>query len=896
MLLLAAIMAGTLAMMATVRESLGGMYPVTDRSVMRSLNGTWSLKVVKGVDGDRTVPQKDATWGEIPVPGCWEAHGFSKASYSFPDTLTGYYRTEFQVPAEWKGQKVGIRLDGVLRGYDLWLNGKLVGSWELPYNTCQMDLTPYLTRNAFRGERQQLALRVYSHYPGFGFDCYDDWAPMGIFRDVTLFAVPKVHLSDMTVTTKTDGTVTVRTEVANRTRQTTVEHEIRDAQGHVVSRGGRIAQPKLWTAETPYLYSLRVYVKEKGRTIQTFDQKIGLRELTIQNGNVLTLNGRPIKLRGVTTHATDPKTVKVIADELTLKDLRMMKEASVNYIRTSHYPREPRFFELCDSLGFYVMCEVPFGSRGKAHLSDPAFMDNLKTRTLATVTRHKNHPSVMIWSLGNENPLTDMCVKVGEYAKELDPSRPICYPQTNGTMTHIGFGRFPKVADIYAPHYPKTEQVGGIFTKSNRPVIFTEYLHSLGISFEDHDRQWEIIEKTPCLAGGSIWEWVDQGVPFTRHRDNRYGYEERVYTSQDGGFEMNGNKGTDGLLYADRTPLPNYYEMQHNYAQAFVRLEDGRLSIVNRYDFINLKDNVTFHWTLTDGSAALAQGAFSPDCAPHAVAPYNLDLPELPEGRLAILNVETRNRQGQTLLRQAFRVKGMERDYAAYDSLQAEKMFVRVGRKPTLAEVMKVNKARIARYLQPVENKYVRADIARSGHTVSYTLTPDTTKRYLGELGVAYLLPKEVDRVQWLGQGPYATYPGRSQANRYGVWALHRDDLYFEGNRMGVEACWLSDRDGNGVLIAGDSLDISLEQTDRGVVVTVNAAVSGMCPKFGAAPFGVWGHKTGARSGAFQIYATKAGQQPQPFAAPAGVPAAFRPFYTQYDTYLMRLEDITVKK
>ena len=962
---LLAMLLSTMVAQAVVGDAFKGIWPVTDKSVMKSLNGEWNLKVIVGLVGtDKTVPQADDTWSPIPVPGNWEAYGRCKPTYSFPDSVTGYYRTEFTVPSEWKGQQVCIRLDGVLRGYDLWLNNKLVGSWELPYNTCLFDLTPYLTKKAFSGEPQQLAMRVYTHYQGYEFDCFDDWTPQGIFRDVTLFCVPKTHLSDLTVQTKTDGTVTVQTEVANATRHTSVECRVDNvefatavlsaqptravANSKLYTLNSKLNNPLLWTPETPYLYTLRVRVKEKGKTLQTFTQKIGLREISI-DGKVLKLNGQAVKLRGVTCHSTDPKTVKVISEDLTLKDMKMMKEASVNYIRTSHYPREPRFFELADSLGFYVVCEVPFGSRGKEHLKDEAYMDNLKTRTLATITRHKNHPSVVIWSLGNENPLTDLCVRIGEYAKQLDPLRPVCYPQTNGTMTSIGFGRFPKVADIYAPHYPKTEQVQNLFTKSNRPVIFTEYLHSLGISFEDHYRQWETIEQTPCLAGGSIWEWVDQGMPFANEKvkvkseqsataegekRSRYGYEEKVYTTPYSGFEMNGDKGSDGLLYADRTPLPNYYELQRNYAQAFVTIEHSTLNIehsaaqkmaeanngqcsmvnvqcTNRYDFINLKDNVTFCWTLTEDRDTVAQGAFSPDCAPHTSIPYTLSLPTLHPDKLAILNVDVKNRKGWTLLKQSFKIehstlniehsaahKMAETNNGQCSMINIQSPFVRVGRKASLGELVKVKNQRISRYLQPVDNKYVKAEIRQEGATVDYTLTPDTTaKRYLGEVGIAYLLPKEIDRVQWIGQGPFATYPGRDRANRYGFWAKHKDDLYFEGNHMDIDACWLSDKEGNGVLISGDSLMLNFEQTDRGIVVTVNAAVSGMCPKFGASPFGLWSNKMKPMSGSFQLYETKAGEPlPHLFKAPASVPAAFRPFYTQYDTYLMKLEDITPKE
>lgn len=283
------LLTGSLGLRAAQSDAFKGIYPPTDKKVMKSLNGTWHLKVIRGVNRDPQVPERDATWGTIPVPGCWEQYGFSKARYSLPDSLTGYYRTSFSVPAEWKGQRVCIRLDGVLRGYDLWLNGQQVGTWEMPYNTCLFDLTPYLTKKVFKGEEQQLALHVYSHYKGFEFDCFDDWAPRGIFRDVTLFTVPDTHLADMTVTTRNTGEVNVTTRVANATKNTKVDYEVLDDQGRVVttSPNQKIASPKLWTAETPYLYTLRVNVRDKKGILQTFTQKIGLRELRIDEGKVL---------------------------------------------------------------------------------------------------------------------------------------------------------------------------------------------------------------------------------------------------------------------------------------------------------------------------------------------------------------------------------------------------------------------------------------------------------------------------------------------------------------------------------------------------------------------------------------------------------------------------------
>ena len=881
-------------------DAFHGILPVTDRTMTRSLNGEWALKVIEGTADTDEVPAQDGSWGKIPVPGCWEAYGYCKPSYDKANPLTGYYRTTFSVPTEWKGKRIVLRLDGVLYGYDLWINGKKAGSWRSGYNTTLFDITPYINKK--RGS-QELAMKVITRFPGSDFDYNDDWAPSGIFRDVTLMAVPETHLSDLTIHAKLSGEVSVDTEIANAKKGTTVKHEIYDMQGNMVGTS-KVDNPQLWTAETPYLYTLRTMLMQKKDTLQVFTNRFGFRETTIE-GNVLKLNGKPIKLRGVTCHSTDPVTVKVINEESILRDMKLMKEASVNYIRTSHYPREPRFYELADSLGFYVIDEVPFGFGDKL-LSGTAYYPVLQQRAQATIRRDKNHPSVIIWSLGNENPLTDICIRLGEYvSSELDPSRPYCYPQVGSYFRRFFEGEnakgFPSKAPIYSPHYPTTGQIAGFYQHRDRPVIFTEYCHTLGISLEDHDRQWEIIQRTPGIAGGSVWEWVDQGMPFKDSLDNRYGYEEKVFTSDNGGFEMYGNKGTDGLLYADRTPLPNYYELRRNYARAFVSsLKGNVLTIVNRYDFLNLKDNVTFRWTLTCDRDTVRTGAFTIDCAPHDSATYRMELPE--QTGLSLLCFDVVDAQGHEFLEQSFVMnkpsfsvigtKGTNTDTPSF--------LVRVGRKATMAELIKVGDKRIERYLQPVGNPYVKADIKTKkcpdgSLAVNYTLTPDTTTdRFLSEIGVAWLLPKEIDHVQWLGMGPLASYPGRCKANNYNIWSLHKDDLYFEGNRMGIDAAFFSDKDGNGILVVGDSLNMNFEQTDRGIVVTVNAAVSGQGPKFARTAFPVTSKNTDTLQGTFRICAVKDNELSPAMNYLLSQPTTpFKPFKTQYDTYLMRYDDIT---
>lgn len=894
-------------MKAQVNDAFQGVLPVTDPMMKKSLNGEWQLKVIKGIADSQTVPAVDETGGRIPVPGCWEQYGFCTPSYDKAQPLTGYYHTTFTVPEAWKGLHVFIRFDGVLYGYDLWVNGKAVGSWRSGYNTAIFDITPYISK---KSATQALALRVISQFRGSDFDYNDDWAPNGIFRDVTLMAVPKTHISDLTIRTKNTGEVMVSTAIANAGKDTEVKHEIYDAAGRLVGTS-RVEQPHLWTAETPYLYTLKTTLLQKGgprasskgRTLQTFEHQFGFRELTI-DGNILKLNGQPIKLRGVTSHSTDPVTVKVIDEASILRDMELMKEASVNYIRTSHYPREPRFYELADSLGFYIIDEVPFGY-GDKNLSDSTFYPMLQQRAQATIRRDKNHPSVLIWSLGNENPLTDICVRLGDYVKrELDPSRPVCYPQVGSYFRRFNYD-FPKVADIYAPHYPSTSQIADFYQRADRPVIFTEYCHTLGISLEDHDRQWDIIERTPGIAGGSVWEWVDQGMPFRGMKEDgrgkMYGYEERVFTSDDGGFEMYGNKGTDGLLYADRTPLPNYYELQHNYARAFVSAVNcdsisTNLTVTNRYDFLNLKDHVTFHWTLTNNRDTVMRGAFSPECEPHSAATYTLNLPR--QSGLSLLQFDIEDAQGHTFLHQSFVLNKPQVAWKGHGSgaVMAKDATIRTGRKPTMAERL-TQKGRLPeKYLLPLENSQVKADIQSSaiegGEEISFTLTPDTADVFRSELGLAYLLDPSIDRVQWIGYGPFASYPGRHQANRYGFWAKHMDDLYFEGNHSGIDAAFLSDKDGNGILITGDSLSLNFEQTDQGIVVTVNAAVSGQGPKFAKTHFPGWQKVDKPVGATFQSYYIKADVMPEVvsrlFAPAADVPAPFRPFKTQYDTYLLK--------
>ena len=334
------------------------------------------------------------------------------------------------------------------------------------------------------------------------------------------------------------------------------------------------------------------------------------------------------------------------------------------------------------------------------------------------------------------------------------------------------------------------------------------------------------------------------------------------------------------------------------------KVDGEKVTIVNRYDFLNLKDNVTFRWTLTNDRDTIMNGVFSPDCAPHDSIQYALTLPY--QKGLVLLQFDIEDAQGYTFLHQNFVLNKPTElfDTSLFTSNSPlpfqEGPLLRVGRKPTMAELLKVKDKRIEKYLQPLENPYVKADVQTTTEgtatKVCYILTPDTTDTFLSELGVAYLLNKNIDRVQWIGQGDFPSYPGRRQANQYGYWAKHKDDLYFEGNRMGVDAAYFSDAEGNGLLITGNNMNINYEQTDRGIVMTVNAAVSGQGPKFARTAFPVISKNVGTVSGEFRMYSINASDLPTTvrrlFIPAKEVPAPFRPFITQYDTYLMKYNDI----
>ena len=620
-----------LASRASAAEPVEAL-PASDAGLRQSLNGNWKFKYVAstniGADEGFFEPRFTvAAWETLSVPSHWELHGFAEPQYA--DDVKkglGLYRRSFSVPKSWRGQRVFLRFEGVLYGFNAHVNGKPVGEWASGYNPVTFDITDALSPGDAGNE---LAVRVTTRSKGWDFDAMDCWALAGIYRDVTTFALPQVHLKDYTARTtlQPDGSAELQLEVV-ASAAATVAGKIISPDGKLVTEfqtplgnDGRgltkigINAPQLWTAETPALYRLEMDLQSDGKTLQHFTDRIGVRQVTIEDG-VLKLNGRPIKLRGINHHEIWPEG-RVSTDENTRRDLALIRDANINFIRTAHYPPHPRLIELCDEMGIYVMCEVPF-IHGRGNLKNPDFQEVLFTRARATVMRDKNRPSVIVWSVGNENPINELGSNAGKLVKQLDPTRPMTFP-TMGSYFKVNHTNFPGFMDLYAPHYPNPRNILEYAETLKRPIITTEYAHQRGLSRGGNSVQdiWEAIYRAPRVAGGAIWLFQDQGI--LREAASMKMVENgdlMVWLDKHRYFDTHGYYGVDGIVYSDRRPQIDYWQVRKVYSPVQVQERtlptkpgqpDVSLHVENRFDFRSSAD-IKMNWSLRRNGAPLQSG------------------------------------------------------------------------------------------------------------------------------------------------------------------------------------------------------------------------------------------------------------------------------------------------
>jgi hypothetical protein len=579
-----------------------------------SLNGTWGFSSAEGVVAK-----------PIEVPGEWAMQGFEVPSGGFAT-----YTREIDVPADWRGRTVKLRFDAVHAVCEVLINGQAVGGHEGGFVPFELDVT-----KAVRPGRNAIVVRVQSESIADSISCISQYAAHqvgGIIRKVTLFCVPRAHVARLwfeTAVTGGDASVAIHTSLAagSLPPAAIVTHRLVDASQRVVASGdGRaplvVRGARLWTSETPDLYTLETTLSSGGRVLQTLRQRIGLREVRV-SGNRLLVNGRPVKLLGINRHEVHPLRGRSLTPALNRRDAELFRAANVNLVRTSHYPPSEEFLDACDELGIFVeseaaVCWIAHGAspiwKTWNHL-DPKYFPYFLRATLDNIAAHRNHPSVLIWSLGNESLWTPLFAKVLEVAKHDDPSRPFTFhDQTWGTYNNAG-----STADIANYHYPG-ENNADEWSRLPRPVWFGEYAHLQCYNRrelaadpwirEDWGRPLarmvDLLWQQPGALGGAIWSGVDD-----------------VFHMPNGDLKGYGHWGPiDGW----RRQKPEWLGMKNAYTPFRVLKSDAApgqaiaLTVQNRFNFTNLSD-VRIAWALNGRDMGVASASLAPHATGVVVIP-----------------------------------------------------------------------------------------------------------------------------------------------------------------------------------------------------------------------------------------------------------------------------------
>jgi beta-galactosidase len=622
----------------------------------KSLNGTWKFfwSENPGIR-PRTFTTRgfDASgWKDIKVPSTIEIQGYGypiyvNSGYEFEHLMTplppfvpkdynpvGSFRTTFTVPEEWRDREIFLHFGAVKSFLYVWLNGERVGMGKDGKTPVEFNITKYL-----REGENILGAEVFRWSDGTYLECQDMWRMSGINRDVYLYSTSPVRIRDFQVTAglfseythgslnvkaivqsyrfkdqmETAGETPIRVEIALFDPANAAIPVVKETQELVISPGTEdtllfeqfLPNVKKWSAEYPNLYDFVITLKNsQGRILQASSCRTGFRTSEIKNGLFL-INGVPVRLKGVNRHEHDPVAGHVLSRELMIKDIRLMKEANINTVRTCHYPDAPAWYDLCDEYGLYVIDEANIESHGMGYNPDktlgnkPDWMAAHLNRTQRLVERDKNHPCVVIWSLGNEAGNGCNFVATYDWIKNRDHSRPVQYERAEMAAN----------TDIYCPMY---DDIGSLkwygYTRQLRPDIMCEYAHAMGNSTGNLQDYWDVIESYPQLQGACIWDWVDQGI----RKVDPAGRPLWAFGGDFGPPDVpsDGNFCCNGIVFPDRTPHPGYYEVQKVYQ--YVKFIAGDLTkpdveIENRYDFYGL-EGTEFQWEVTADGMQVAHG------------------------------------------------------------------------------------------------------------------------------------------------------------------------------------------------------------------------------------------------------------------------------------------------
>ena len=642
-----------------------------------SLHGDWTFKGVENADQrpvDFWKPDfNDASWGKMPVPGMWELNGFGDPVYvnigfawrghfkdnppyvPTKDNHVGSYRRMINIPADWDGKQVVAHFGSVTSNMYLWVNGHYVGYTEDSKVAAEFDITPYV----HTGDNL-IAFQVFRWCDGSYCEDQDFWRLSGVARDSYLYCQDQAErLVDIQLTPDlTDnyqnGVLNIKKKVAGNVR---VDYYLFDAKGELVTMTTSdtivVNNVNKWTAETPYLYTLlaKVWKEAKPRQVkggvkrkdvaalsEVIPLKVGFRKVEIKNAQLL-VNGQPILIKGADRHEMDPDGGYIVSKERMIQDLQVMKRLNINAVRTCHYPDDPVWYDLCDQYGIYLCAEANqeshgFGYKADSEAKKEQFAKQILERNQHNVAAHFNHPSVIIWSLGNETVDGPNFTAAYKWIKQNDPSRPIHWERAQGGDN----------TDIMCPMYATHKWCEDYCKDASKtkPLIQCEYNHTMGNSSGGLKEYWDLIRKYPKYQGGFIWDFVDQALHAPQSKNtvdgsrlNDYAYLNTVHYTYGGDYNQydasDNNFNCNGIIGPDRQLNPHAYEVAHQYQSIWaepVDLQHGQLSVYNEHFFTDLSD-VSMQWQLlVDGEVADKGEVSELNCGPqqrvNVTLPYQL--------------------------------------------------------------------------------------------------------------------------------------------------------------------------------------------------------------------------------------------------------------------------------
>lgn len=728
-----------------------------------SMEGMWKFNFVK--DHNKrpanffALKYDDSQWKDFPVPGLFELNGYGDATYknigyawatqfdpnppyiSELNNYTGSYRRTFELPKNWKGKDVYFHVGSATSNLTLWVNGKYVGYSEDSKVAAEFNISKYL-----KPGKNLIAMQVMRWCDGSYFEDQDFWRFTGIAREVYLYARPKLHAADIRLNAALENNYqdgVLNYKVSLKGGKTDVAITLCDKDGKQIAQAtgaqGVIKVPKVnaWTAETPYLYKAYITLKNKQGAAEVIPQKVGFRNLEIKNAQLL-VNGQPVLVKGADRHEMDPDGGYVVSLERMIQDIKIMKQLNINAVRTSHYPCDPRWYDLCDEYGIYITAEANLESHGmgyeeKSLAKFPEYIVPHIERNEGNVKPLINHPSVIVWSLGNECGYGVNFEKAYDWVKACDKTRPAQYER----------GGYDSKTDIYCPMYIGYEESES-YCKSNgtKPYIQCEYAHAMGNSEGGFKEYWDLIRKYPKYQGGYIWDFVDQGLrdksPVTGKEIFTYGGDYGRYPGSDYNFNCN------GIIAPNRRLNPHAYEIQYVLQNVWIKdfdAENGSFNVYNENFFKNI-DDLNLTATLFANGVKLTTVAI-PDTK--GIAPQATKLVKSEALKSAIEKAEAEHAteeitinfafasdgsqplvdKGQVMARQQIVLNGYEFDKVdapantgskieveetnSYVKVSAERMSVTIGKKTGMIDYLDVDGEPMLKFRESMTPEFWRA-------------------------------------------------------------------------------------------------------------------------------------------------------------------------------------------